>query len=135
MNGGARNDLAGGLGAKVNFNRGRIVRFFLAYLGGSSDASLLAARLCLLEVPSYLFVRLEKFQYYDVERRKVEEHMKFPIMALDILSVVHTSCRRQSSTMYHCTSNIEYIGDTLEVRHHITRKKRHNSNDWIDGSI
>lgn len=60
----------------------------------------------------------------------MEEPVDFP-MLLDILPVVHTSHRGQSSTTYDCISIIEHIGNTLGVGHCITKNRRHNSNDWI----
>lgn len=85
----------------------------------------------LTTVPSYLFVHLKRFQHDDGEGRKVEEHVDFPIMALDILPVVHPSCRGQYSTTYDCISIVEHLGDTLEFSHYITKNRRYNSDDWI----
>ena len=86
----------------------------------------------LTTVPSHLYVHLRRFQHDDGEGRKVEEHVDFPITALDVLPVVHTSYRGQASTTYDCISIVEHIGDTLEVGHYITKNRRHNSNDWIN---
>ena len=60
----------------------------------------------------------------------MEKAVNFP-MSLDILTVVHTSHRGQSSTTYDCISIIEHNGNTLGVGHYITKNRRHNSNDWI----
>ena len=85
----------------------------------------------LTTIPSYLFIHLKRFQHDDGEGRKVKSHIDFPIMALDILPVVHTSCRGQCSTTYDCISIVEHIGDTLEAGHYITKNRRHGFNDWI----
>ena len=59
------------------------------------------------KVLSHLFVQLRKFQHDDGEGRKVEESVHFPFTALNILSVVHTSCHGQAPSIYDCISNNE----------------------------
>ena len=57
------------------------------------------------KVLSHLFVQLRRSQHDDGEGRKVEESVNFPFTALNILSVVHTSCHGQAPSTYDCISN------------------------------